>query len=125
VPAPPVPPVPEPPALVTAAPAPSPVAEQTALSIYIGEVRGIVLANLEVPQQLIDMGLEGDCVLQFTLAQDGTLLSVSVSTPSGLRVVNEAALDALRQSRLPPFPPAMGAGPHSFTLPVHVSGDQQ
>jgi protein TonB len=113
------------PAPVTAAPAPSPVAEQTALSRYIGEVRGIVLSNLTVPQQMIDMQLDGDCVLQFTLAPNGSLLSVSVITPSGFHAVNQAALDALRSSRLPAFPAAMGQNSHTFTLPVHVSGEPQ
>jgi protein TonB len=120
----PTPPLPAPPAPETAAPPPSPQAEETLMSHYIGEVRALVLENLVVPQQLIDAGLEGDCVLQFTLAPDGKLLSVSLDTPSGLKSVNEAAMDALRATHLPAFLPGMPGGPHSFTLPVHVSGDQ-
>jgi protein TonB len=120
----PPPPTPLPLAPVTAAPPISPIAEQTAMSRYIGEVRGIVQANLIVPQQLIDGGLESDCVLAFTVAPDGTILSVTVLTPSGFKSVNEAAIDALRSSRLPAFLPGMPAGAHEFTLPVHVSGAQ-
>ncbi len=120
----PIPPVPEPPAPVTAAPPISPIAQESAMSRYTGMVRAIVLGNLVVPQQLIDSGLDGDCVLQFTLAPDGTILSVTVLTPSGLQTVNEAAVEALRSSRLPAFLPDMPPGPHIFTLPVHESGDQ-
>jgi len=116
--------VPLPPAPVSAAPPISPIAEQTALSRYISELRGIVQANLVVPQQLIDDGLESDCVLEFTLAPDGTILSVTVLTPSGFKSVNEAAVDALRSAHLPAFLPGMPTGTHSFTLPVHVSGEQ-
>jgi protein TonB len=120
----PVPPMPAPPAPVTAAPVVSPIAEQSAMSRYIGEISAIIRQNLVVPQQLIDSGLEGDCVLQFTLAPDGTILSVSVLTPSGLQSVNEAAMQALRASRLPAFLPDMPQAPHVFTLPVHESGDE-
>jgi len=109
---------------VTAAPPISPIAQESAMSRYTGMVRAIVLGNLVVPQQLIDSGLDGDCVLQFTLAPDGTILSVTLLTPSGMQSVNDAALDALRSSRLPAFLPDMPAGPHVFTLPVHVAGDQ-
>ncbi len=94
------------------------------MSRYIGEISAIIRQNLVVPQQLIDSGLEGDCVLQFTLAPDGTILSVSVLTPSGLQSVNEAAMQALRASRLPAFLPDMPQAPHVFTLPVHESGDE-
>jgi protein TonB len=121
----PAPPIPQPVAPVTAAPPISPQAQQSALSRYIGQVRAIVLSNLVVPQLLVDSGMDGDCVLQFTLAPDGSLLSVSVLTPSGIKSVNDAALDALRASHLPAFLTGMPDTPHVFTLPVHVSGDQQ
>lgn len=98
---------------------------QTALSRYIDEVRAIVLGNLVVPQELINADLSGDCTLEFTVDPDGTITSASIVTPSGFNSVNEAAIDALRGSHLPAFLPGMPVGPHSFTLPIHVSGDQQ
>jgi protein TonB len=111
-------------ATITAAPPPSLEAEQSALSRYTGQVRGIILSHLIVPQQLVEAGLEGDCVLEFTLAPDGTILSASILTPSGLHSVNETALNALRASRLPAFIDGMQKSPSHFTLPVHVSGAQ-
>lgn len=95
------------------------------MSHYTGEVRAIVLGNLIVPQLLVDAGLSGDCVLQFTLAPDGKILAVSVISPSGLSAVNQAAVGALRASHLPAFFPGMPDSPHVFTLPVHVSGADQ
>ncbi len=119
----PPPPLPKPPPVpVPPTPIAPPVINESAMSHYIGQVRGIVLSNLQVPEQLIQAGLEGDCVLQFTLAPDGSILSVSVITPSGLRAVNEAALNALRSSHFPAFLPGMPTGPHTFILPVHESG---
>ncbi len=120
----PAPPITAPPAPVTAAPPISPQAAQSAMSRYVGEVRALVEANLIVPQSIIDAGLEGDCTLVFTLSPDGTLLSAGILTPSGLNAVDAAALAALRASTLPPFLPGMPSGPHSFTLPVHVAGQQ-
>lgn len=128
VPTPPPPPAPPleaaPPAPATVAPPPAPISQQTPLSRYINEVRAIVLGNLVVPQQLIDADLSGDCTLEFTVDPDGTITSVTIVARSGFDTVNEAALDALRSSRLPAFLPGMPEGPHSFTLPIHVSGDQ-
>ncbi len=95
------------------------------MSRYTGAVAAIVDANLVIPQQLLDAALAGDCTLQFTLAPDGAILSAGILSPSGLKAVNHAALAALLASRLPPFPPGMPSGPHSFTLPVHVGAADQ
>ena len=122
----PVSPMPTPPAPPTPAPAappPAPIASPTVMARYASEVRADVLAQLTVPQILIDAGLSGDCVLEFTVAPDGTLLSASLLTKSGLSAVNQAALAALRAARLPAFLPGMPAGPHRFILPVHVAGN--
>ncbi|OYV62249.1 MAG: hypothetical protein B7Z71_02010 [Acidocella sp. 21-58-7] len=130
----PPPPVPQPPpppqimsppaplAPETAAPPPSPVSQESIISRYIGQVRAIIDSNLVVPQELIDSGSSGDCVLEFTLGPDGKLLSASIVTRSFIQPVNEAAMDALRASHLPAFLPGMDQAPHSFTLPVHESG---
>ncbi|HQU04633.1 MAG TPA: TonB family protein, partial [Acidocella sp.] len=106
----------------TAAPPPSPVSQESIISRYIGQVRAIIDSNLVVPQELIDSGSSGDCVLEFTLGPDGKLLSASIVTRSFIQPVNEAAMDALRASHLPAFLPGMDQAPHSFTLPVHESG---
>jgi protein TonB len=115
-----------PPAPQTAAPPPiAPPVNPTAMARYTGELRTIVLSNLIVPAQLTVSGLSSDCVLRFTLSPDGEILSAEIATPSGLASVNEAALNALRASHFPAFIAGMPAGDHSFTLPVHVSGEDQ
>ena len=122
----PPPPAPElPPAPVDAAPPPTPEQQQSAIARYTGMVRNIVESHLIVPRQLQDDGLEGTCTLRFTLAPDGTLLSVSFETPSGMQQVDDAALAALRNSHLPPFIGDMPKQDETFTLPVLVSGEDQ
>lgn len=116
---------PQPIAPVTQAPPPSPQIAQTAMSRYIEALRAMIDSNLVIPQQLIDEGVTAHCVIEFTLAPDGSLLSVSIVTPSFIAAVNEAATDALRNSHLPAFLPGMPGGPHEFTLPVSESGDSQ
>jgi len=94
---------------------------------YAAAIHSIVYSNLQVPDQIAESGLSGNCTLQFTVAPDGTVLDVEVIDPAGLASVNQAALDALRGSRLPPFTAGMPAGPHVFTMVVHVDangGDQ-
>lgn len=121
----PVPPQPTPPAPQPAAPPPSPVAADTAMSRYTGLLRALVLQNLQVPQELIESGEAANCTLEFTLAPDGTLLSVQVLTSSGMSIADQAAMDALRASRLPAFLPGMPTGAHIFILPVHLAGDSE
>jgi protein TonB len=121
----PVTPSPLPPAPVMQAPVPSPAVAATALARYTGMVRDIVLSHVVVPAQIEESGLSGTCVLEFVLAPDGTLQSVSVATSSGLHAVDQAALDAIRASGFPAFLPDMPGHALTFTLPVHVSaGDE-
>jgi len=124
-PAQPPPPPDAPLATETKAPPPTPQVNPTAMARYTGTLRAIVLSNLIVPAQLSVSGLSGDCVLRFTLSPDGEILSAQVVTPSGLAVVNEAALNALRASRFPAFIAGMPTTDHSFTLPVHVGAQDQ
>ncbi|HQT39768.1 MAG TPA: TonB family protein [Acidocella sp.] len=114
---------PLPPATVTEAPPPSPEAQQTALSRYTGMLRAIVLSHLEVPDDISSAGITSTCTLRFTVAPDGSILSVGIAGPSGLASVNQAALSALRGSRFPGFLTNMPNHPIEFILPVRVSGD--
>jgi protein TonB len=119
--------MPEPPAPVSAAPPPAPTVNEDAMTRYAAAIHSIVYSNLQVPDQIAESGLSGNCTLQFTVAPDGTLLDVEVIDQAGLASVNQAALDALRGSRLPPFTAGMPTGPHVFTMVVHVDangGDQ-
>lgn len=118
-------PIQAPPAQITAAPPVSAEVAQSILSRYIGQIRAIILSNLVVPHQLIETGLSGTCVLRFTVSPSGEIISVAIISPSGIHDVNEAAMQALRSSRLPAFLAGMPQDNHEFTLPVHVSGQDE
>ncbi|MDE8345454.1 MAG: TonB family protein [Acidocella sp.] len=123
-PPPPVDPTPPMPQLaaIPAAPPQAPVINEDAMTRYAATISAIIQSNLEVPDQLVSEGITGQCMIAFTLAPDGTILSASVISPSGIAAVNDAALAALRASHLPAFLPGMPTGPHKFTLPVRESG---
>lgn len=121
--------VPQPP-LPQVKPAPSPAAPpvskaqvQSVMARYVEEIRARVDANLQVPPQLVSLGLGGTCILEFTLAPDGSLLSSRILTSSGLALVDHAALAALRSSHFMQFLPGMGTAAHTFTMPVRVLGN--
>lgn len=122
-PTPPKPPIqPVDPKPVAASPPVSTAQVESLLSRYIEDIRTRVDANLQVPAQLTALGMGGTCVLEFTIAPNGTLLSSRVLTSSGLAMVDNAALEALRSSSFSEFLPGMGTSARTFTMPVHVSG---
>lgn len=119
-------PVPPQPVKTTPAPAAPPVSKaqvQSLMARYVEEIRARVDANLQVPPQLASLGLGGTCILEFTLAPDGSLLSSRILTSSGLALVDHAALAALRSSHFMQFLPGMGTVAHTFTMPVQVLGN--
>lgn len=120
---PPVPPQEVKPAPSPAAPPVSKAQIQSVMARYVEEIRARVDANLQVPPQLASLGLGGTCVLEFTLAPDGRLLSARILTSSGLALVDHAALAALRASHFTQFLPGMGNVAHIFTMPVRVLGN--
>ena len=107
---------------IAAAPPVSTVQVQSLMSRYVEEIRTRVDSNLQVPAQLVALDMSGTCVLEFTISPNGTLLSSRILTSSGIAMVDNAALEALRSSSLSAFLPGMGTSPHTFTMPVNVSG---
>ncbi len=88
-------------------------------------LRGIVLSHLEVPDEITESGLTSTSVLRFTVAPDGTITYAGISSPSGINVVNKAAMAALRASHFPAFIAGMPDHKLDFTLPVRVSGEAE
>lgn len=108
---------------IPAAPLVSAAQVESLMARYVEEIRTNVDANLQVPAQLVALDMSGTCILEFTIAPDGKLLSSRVLTSSGIAMVDHAALEALRSSSFSPFLKGMGTSPHTFTMPVKVSGD--
>ncbi|WP_143530023.1 energy transducer TonB family protein, partial [Salibaculum halophilum] len=60
----------------------------------------------------------GTARIRLTLTGDGQLAALGVASSSGDAALDRAALDAVRAARYPAAPKALGAGPHSFTVPL-------
>lgn len=113
-----------PPAAMPAAPAPAaepmPPAPDPALEAdYRDRIRQAVDAHKHYPRMARRMGVEGRVMLAFTIRADGRLAGVRVAESSGSEVLDEAALQAVRDAApFPPFPESIGRERWDFTLPL-------
>ena len=84
----------------------------------MGEWRNALIAWIEkhktYPEAAREEGAEGRVLVRFTASRDGRVLDVSIAQSSGSRALDAAALNLVREARLPPFP----AGVTQDTLPV-------
>jgi protein TonB len=60
----------------------------------------------------------GTARIRLTLTDAGQLTALGVARSSGDAALDRAALDAVRAARYPAAPEELGAGPHSFTVPL-------
>lgn len=116
-----IPPSPSLPALAPKTPAPITVADAGLMDKYVALVRAVVQSNLQIPPQLLALQESGACTLKFTLAPDGQVLSVEITRSSGINLVDQTALNALKRSNLPSFLAGMPQAAHSFSIIVSVS----
>jgi len=87
-------------------------APQDALRLYNMDVWARILSRK--PSRI---RLRGTVTLTFSIAQDGALTASAVSQSSGSAILDEVALDALRQAAPFPPPPGHGTAPIAFTIP--------
>lgn len=67
-----------------------------------------VAGNAGFPAAIREQGLTGDVRLRVTVAPDGRLLALTVLRSSGQPLLDQAALQSVRDAQpLPPFPPAV------------------
>ncbi|TQV61930.1 MAG: energy transducer TonB, partial [Halothiobacillaceae bacterium] len=128
VPAVPLPPAepPMPPAETTAPAAPPPPPRSVMPAVdpgleaaYRDRVRQAVDAHKVYPRLARRMGEEGRVVLAFALEADGRLIGVRVLESSGSELLDEAALEAVREAApFPPFPDGITRTRWEFTLPL-------
>lgn len=89
---------------------------------YRARVRQAVDAQKVYPRLARRMGEEGRVVLAFTLEADGRLASVRVVESSGSELLDEAALEAVREAApFPSFPAGITRTRWEFTLPLTFS----
>jgi len=71
-------------------------------------------------------GFEGQPVVAFTLGHEGTLLELSIATPSPFKVLDKAALDAVKSAGpYPPIPKLLKADSIQFNLPISFMLEEQ
>jgi len=100
--------------------APDPALEAS----YRDRIRQAVDAHKHYPRMARRLGVEGRVVLAFTLRADGRLAGVRVAESSGSELLDEAALQAVRDAApFPPFPEGVGRERWDFTLPLYFALD--
>lgn len=106
-------------------PAPSPLvpAIDPALEeVYRARIRQAVDAHKHYPRLARRMGEEGTVLMAFTIGPDGRLLGVRVLEGSGSELLDEAALQAVRDAvPFPAFPAGTQRTRWEFTLPLTFS----
>lgn len=97
----------------------APEAGNAAIDNYKGKVRRKLSRARYYPAEAKRQGLRGVAHVRFTVTSNGGLAGVNLARSAGSRILDEAALDAVR--RAAPFPPIpAGAGRDSwvFTIPI-------
>jgi protein TonB len=74
-----------------------------------------------VPPALAQLGVSGTVILSVTVAADGHVIAVHVVTSSGIPLIDQTAIDHVKQATFPPFNNQMPTTPQTYTLPVQIS----
>jgi len=89
---------------------------------YLSRLSRHLARFYEYPRRARRLGQEGTPVIVFEFRRDGTLVTDRLKTGSGHSLLDEAALDMLRQaSPLPEVPPEMAGKRFRYILPVRFS----
>jgi protein TonB len=78
--------------------------EQQANPDYQMMVESILDANKRYPRQAVMSGTEGTVELQFTLNNQGTVLTYTIEKSSGSEALDNEVKRMVRAARFPPFP---------------------
>jgi len=94
------------------------VASQTLMAQWGGQVRAKIERKKRYPA---GTRASGKVILRLRLDAAGALHSVSVRRSSGDRALDQAALNAVTQARLPRAPQGLGTGLFTFDLPMNFN----
>ena len=90
------------------------------------QVRTKIAQSKYFPRIARKRGFEGEPVVAFTLADTGDLLKVSLNKPSPYKLLDEAALDAVKSAGpYPPIPGLLKIKTISFKLPISFILERQ
>jgi protein TonB len=104
--------------LALATPGAAAVAPGVEYGAYLGGLRRRIQESLQYPLAARRRGLGGTVVLEILIGADGAIGAVSLVGSSSHRVLDEAALEAVRGVGPAPFPPDLAARPLRVRLPV-------
>jgi protein TonB len=89
---------------------------------YLNRVRRWIAKYKKYPPEAMKRKQEGTVLVAFTLARDGTVLSVDIERSSGVPVIDQAVFDMMRRaSPVPPVPPHYAGTTLSIAMPIRYS----
>lgn len=115
-------PAPSQPAPAPAAPAPqeSQAPPTSGIPIYGEHMHAILEENQNVPPALAQLGVAGVVLIRITVAPSGTVLSAAIVRSSGVALIDQTALEHVREARFGAFNSEMPSTPESFVIPVDI-----
>jgi protein TonB len=89
---------------------------------YLNRVRRWLAKYKKYPPEALKRKQEGTVLIAFTLARDGTVLSVDIERSSGVPVIDQSVFEMMRRaSPVPPVPPQYTGETLSIALPIRYS----
>lgn len=86
---------------------------------FSAKIRNRIAQVKYYPRIARKRGFEGQPVVAFTLGNEGELLELSIENPSPFKLLDEAALDAVKSaSPYPPIPELLKTNSMKFNLPI-------
>lgn len=84
---------------------------------YAAGLRGPIQRLVHVSRAMRMLKLKGTAYIEFTLSPSGRLLSERLYKSSGNRLIDQAAMNAVKRMHFPSFP---GAKNKTFALPIEI-----
>lgn len=117
------PPPPNTPVATTPPPPSAPPVERTSgVGPYGRGLHDKIQSNVEIPPAVSQLQLDGTVVIAFVVSPSGAVSGVHVVRSSGNRLIDAAAVTAVKGTRYPPFGPDMPTHALPFTVPIEING---
>jgi protein TonB len=89
---------------------------------YRAALRDAIEKNKHYPRRARQLKREGSVVVRFIIERDGSIRNIEILHSSGMRILDDAALQAVRKtSAFEPFPDAIQREFWRFDLPMHYN----
>jgi protein TonB len=88
---------------------------------WVTAVSAWLAAHRSYPEQARERGDEGNVSVRFTVDRYGRVRQATIVRPSGSALLDEAALELLRNAIFPAFPPNMTEAQVTITTSIRYS----